>query len=357
MQLKIFIIHTQDLIVRGQKLEILIKNLKAIGKDCGYTVNTTLIIQPDASILQPQIETLQKVVSYDQVGDPDFDKLTQILSLEMLSNFEKHKEVWRKIKNSASESESENDTFYLVLEDDTILLNECVENLKSMLNLIKERSDWDLIMLGLSNSIDPRDKQTLVSTDKLKLFPSKESYLIRKKVATKMLEDFGIYRFTFRIQLSWYIYNNKDIRTFHPLKRVFIDGSKLGLFPSSINSNNVLVFNSEYMFLYEMLSKTKEEIIANMDKINKIYDTVKPLNNPDFQHIYGLIKIKADMLQDGEASLLLAVDQMKATQGILNSRSDLSNNLIELYKHLQPDLDTLLNLPSKYGKDCSLILP
>lgn len=349
--LKIFIIHTSALSIRMQKLEPIIQVLKKSAQNANYRVEIVLIISSDPTSLHSQLEELQKKVSYDKTGNPFFDQCIQVLSLEMISNIEKHKEALKKIVNNKYSSD---DDLYLIIEDDTVILKDCIQNFEDILTLDHKNHEWDIIILGLSKSVNPKDKQDLESLNELnasgKILPSKEAYFIRKNIATKVLSEFENYKFTYRIQLSWIINTGgtggtggtegtgSGLKVYYPRKRTTIDGSKLGLFTSSIHSNNILTYNNEYMQLYKYLTLSKEEIEKNMPAITDLYKSVKNLNSCDFTHLYGLLKIKVDMLKEGEELLLEAIEQVKQSQGLLNSRSDLANNLIELYQHLQNDI-------------------
>jgi len=340
-RLKVFIIHTSILTNRMEKLDPIIKFIKESGKLTGYTVEISMIISPDPGVLYPTLEELQKKISYDKSGNELFDQCIQVLSLEMISNIEKHKDALSKISKY---KDSEED-LYLIIEDDMIILQDCLKNFEELLKLDHKNLDWDLIILGLSKNIATNTPQKLENIKELsdtgKVLPSKEAYFIRKNVATKLLAEFEKYKFTYRIQLSYFIYNNSDIKVYYPSKRTTVDGSKLGLFTSSIHSNNILTFNNEYMQMYNYLSMSKEDIQKNMSNITALYKTVKGLNSCDFTHLYGLLKIKADFLKEGEEILLEALEQIRKSQGLLNGRSDLANNLVELYRHLQTDANPI----------------
>lgn len=342
-RLKVFIIHTSTLTNRMEKLDPIIKFIKESGKKSGYTVEISIIISPDPQVLYPKLEELQNKISYDKSGNELFDQCIQVLSLEMISNIEKHKDALSKI--SISKSKDSDEDLYLIIEDDMVILQDCLKNFEDLLKLDHKKIDWDLIILGLSKNIDTSNTQKLENIKELsdtgKVLPSKEAYFIRKNVATKLLAEFQKYRFTYRIQLSWFIHNNSDIKVYYPSKRTTVDGSKLGLFTSSIHSNNILTFNNEYMQMYNYLSMSKEDIQKNMQSITDLYKTVKGLNSCDFTHLYGLLKIKADSLREGEEILLEALDQVRKSQGLLNGRSDLANNLVELYRHLQTDINPI----------------
>jgi len=350
---KIYVIHSAALTIRLQKFKPVIDIIKTSGQKAGYKVEVILITGSDPSVLQPQLEELQKKVSYDPTGNQIFDQCIQVLSLEMISNIEKHKEALRKI--AASKTSDENGDLHLVLEDDAVILKDCIDNFEDVLKVNHKKHDWDVIIMGLSKTSDGKVKQELENLNELtgsgKILPSKEAYFIRKNVATNILPKFETYKFTYRIQLSWIINEGvgDNMHVYYPRKRTTIDGSKLGLFPSSIHTNNILTYNNEYMQLYKFLSVSKEDIIKNMSVIDSLYKTVKTLNSPDFTHLYGLLKIKVDLLEEGEKILLEAIDQMRESQGILNSRSDLANNLVELYQHLQHDIKPSLAKPSKYA--------
>ena len=106
--------------------------------------------------------------------------------------------------------------------------------------------------------------------------------------------------------------------------------------------------------MYQFVNKSKEEIIANMSQIETIYKSVKMLYSPDFMHLYGLLNIKAGKIEKAEEVLSDAIDKMKSANGVLNSRSDLVNNLIEIYQNMQNDLPDIFKRPSRYSAETVL---
>ena len=184
--------------------------------------------------------------------------------------------------------------------------------------------------------------------DLLKVLPCKESYFITQQTAKAMFDSWTKYRYTMRVQMSWYMKCNPTLRVLYPVQRCFLDGSKVGITPSTLHPNNMLVFNREYMDLYSFLAKPEEEIKRSLPAIQETYKAVEHLRNPDIIHIMGVLLFKAGKLQEAEKVLHLAVEEVKKQQGLLNARSDLLNNFVQLYEHMQTDLKEIFATPSKF---------
>ena len=59
--------------------------------------------------------------------------------------------------------------------------------------------------------------------------------------------------------------------------------------------------------------------------------------------------MKMENYDEAEDVLKLALDQTRQSQGILNNRCDICNNIVNLYEKLQTDIKTISKNPSKYS--------
>ena len=345
----LYVIHTQTLTQRALRVHGTIQELRTAAMQKGYDVKPFLITKHDPDELAPKIAELQKNVTYDEVGNADFDKLRQILSIEVISNIEKHKEAWKRTYEATSDNPRD---LFMVLEDDAFLLPDSIQNFQRVLDALDSAS-WDIMFLGMSMNT-PMSGQEAISFIPVKetapnmILPTKESYLIKQQTARRLLDSYDKYRYSLRGQLSYMLYKAPEIRALHTTHRVTIDGSKLGIFPSAINPSNFLMFNKEYMELFQFLQQDKADVERALPLIRSIYKKIQHLQSPDIMHLYGVLLFKAGKVHDAEDVLNSAVEQMKAQQGLLNSRSDLMSNLINIYQHMQRDLSDLLKTKSVY---------
>lgn len=344
--LYIYLIHTESLTHRAMRVHGAIQALRTVAMKCGYKVKPLIILKPNPTDLQPKLPELNSMVTYDSVGDDMFDSLRQILSVEAISNIEKHKETWERIYETDSQHVKD---LFLVLEDDVFVVPDGLQGFEKVLMHEKENPRiWDLLMLGLcEGGADGQIYRNL--RDLIKVLPCKESYFITQQTAKAMYDSWTKYRYIMRTQMSWYIRSNPSLRVYYPTHRCFLDGSKVGITPSSIHPNNMLIFNREYMDMFSYMSKTPAEIQKDFHKIQSTYKAIEHLRNSDIMHIMGVLTYKTGKVKEAEKILRQAVEENKKQQGILNSRSDLMNNLVQLYEHMQDDLTDIFKTPSKFA--------
>jgi len=341
--LHLFIIHAKSLTIRASRFQTILRTIDDISKN-GLTVKTQFIHQHEPGEIQTKLEELNKLVSYDPIGDADFDNQRYMLSVPIISNIEKHKEAWRYISKLSESSKS----LYLIIEDDALLFPECVNNLRELFQ--KDHSSWDMLSLGLSTTNAQSNADDFINfRDTMRVLPSKEAYCLKPQTAKLFLEQSTNYKFIMRLHLSYLIKQNPNLKVMFLKNRIFIDGSKLGIFPSSIHPTNILIFNSEFVQMHTYVRKTAEEVKKDFSKIERLYKTVENIHSPDAMHMYGILLMKAGRIKDAEEIFTEAIQEMKKQQGFLNNQSELANNLVDLYKVLQKDIDTCDIKTAKYS--------
>ena len=340
--INLFIIHSKHLTLRKNRLQNTLRIIDDIGKKNNFIIKTQFILQHDPDEIQSKIDELNKLVSYDPINDDDFDKQRYMLSVQLISNIEKHKQAWKLIQNMPSNN------LNLIIEDDAILLPECISNFDEFLNI--NDNNWDMIILGLSVNIPSQDSNNFINfRNILKILPSKEAYCLKPSTAKLFLEQSQNYKFTLRLSLSYLIKTNPELKIVFPKKRLFIDGSKLGIVPSSIHPTNVLVFNNEYIQMHQYIHKSPEDIKKNFNEIQKLYKIVENLHNPDIMHLYGVLLKKINRLEEAEEILIEGIQELKKQQGFLNNQSEILNNLVDIYKYMQKDINCIDIKNAKYS--------
>lgn len=137
----------------------------------------------------------------------------------------------------------------LILEDDAMFNAETLEGAIRR-TMESAPDDADLVFLGLPSTRKPDLDGRIVFDDlnehvKVQMLPACDSYLVSLDAIEKLAQNFLPARFITNLQLTWLL-RNKNLRAYSAVPNVFVDGSKLGGFTSSLTPNNHLIWNHVY---------------------------------------------------------------------------------------------------------------
>jgi len=344
--LYIYCIHSQQFNIRALSSQDVIEKLRKTAINNNFIVKIIMILKPDPDDLQPTIEELQKKVKQDNTHSEIFTNYKKPFNIQMISNFEKHKETWKRIYNTIID-DSDN-AFHYVIEDDVYLPQDACDNFSKLLNTLTTLTNkWDMIFSSIPYK-ETNDLE-LININIINIIPSKESYFITQRCARRLYDSFDNYIYIMRVQLSQFLINNYGFNVFFSSKRITIDGSKIGAFPSTIHETNHLIYNMEYMNLHSYLLKDENEIRKDIDTIYKIHKTVDQIKNSDIELLFSKILLKIGKLDEAKNRLLLAIMYAKSNKALLNNRCENINMLIDISGKTQDDLAELIKKPSKYS--------
>lgn len=341
--LTLYVIHTQQLTTRQSRLHGTIQTIRQTAQALGQKYQTILILKPDPQDLMPNIAALNARVSYESVNDPLFDATKHVLNIEEISNLEKHREAWRRIQVLPPNSR------YMVIEDDNILPPENVAHLAVLLQ--QPADTWDFLDLNMSTSADQMTLNPIYQH--AKILTSKQAYMISPKAASLLLRETETIRFTTRVHISHAIQKYKDgdlKKAYFPSKRVMLEGSKVGVYPSSLHANNMPVYNAEYMELWNMWTAAKDDVsVIQESKVRDIFKTVEHVGNSDLFYLYGRILQKLGHTKEALTIWERALEEHGKQQGMMNQQSDLLQDVIRIHESLQSEEVTdCMRMPSKY---------
>jgi len=317
----------------------------------GYKMAPQFITKHNADVID--LVAASARVSYVKTNDPVYDQHLHQLCPEEISNIYKHEEAWGRIAATASNGNSMED-LHLVVEDDVLFNEDCKAAFINLMSIMKAKStsktpDWDMVMCGLAHpqQESSTDFKLWSVSSKFPVLPNKEAYFITPEFAKKAHDYMksNLIRFTTRIFLSWWT-RVVDARVFYPSKRSTIDGSKLGIFPSTIHTNNLLMLNFEFMELLRMYQKPAEEIDQKL--ANELFKRVLHFKSPDAMHIYGAILAKVGRYKDAAEVLEEGCEENIKKQGLLNGTSELLSNALAVHKYMQNDLKEYRKNKSKF---------
>ena len=345
--LKVYMIHDESIVFREEIMNNMLKTLRIACDAIGMRFASVIIKTPTVGSLQANINDLSSKVKYEKMNDPEFDNRMSMLSIEQISNIQKHKEAWSHISN-----DNDDNTVYMVLEDDAFIMNEFANNIVEFLQtlptvLLSSRRMWDICFLGNTQKIETQNTNKLQYTytrNVAKILPSKESYVIVPSITRRLINSFENFRYTLRIHLSWFLHTNQDIRSVFPTKPIILDGSKIGICTTTIHPFNPLVLNREFVELWQM--QNKEDI--TMSQIRTIYKKLEHLKSPDVFHIYAKLLVEKGLYMDADDAFTEAIRLVRMQNGFLNPGSQLLNDAINNCKYFQRDISEYKKKPSKY---------
>lgn len=333
--LHLYVIHSPKLTTRYQRIQQTVQVIRNAAHVCSCELRLNMVTKPEVEHLQDQLQALDARVKYDKVGNETFDNFMSVLSIQELSNYEKHREVWRSVLNHA------NDDLFMVIEDDTFCLPDAPAGLTELLRM--DHSKYDFLSLSISNDNHP-SMEFLDMRGMVTVLPSKDAYMLSKSCAQKLLDQTEKITFSMRIQMSYILHTEASMRVKYPSKRMLLEGSKVGMYPSTLHSNNILIYNQEFMELFQMMQK--EHIDPKV--VRNIYRNVTHIQSADIAHLYGVLLYKAGELKEAQDALLDAVELAQKQQGMLGCTSDILNNTINIHQFTQWDLESIMQQSSKY---------
>lgn len=322
--LHIYILHAKALKDREISISNIVTKLKSyIYKN--ITIGDVYIMASNDPDSIP-IDFIQKSIDYSMINDAKLKVYNQFLKnihVNQLSNTLKHVDSLNKI------IQKQNDDLHLVIEDDVLFSDNVCEAIDSVIGDIK---DQPIIFLGLPSNVHP-DQPIGIIPSTFPIVPVVDSYIIKYNTAKLLCDNFFPIKFTAVFQLN-YLLNKLDIEVFQTNKNVFVNGSKYGMFVSSLNPNNALIFNKDYVTVLEIINK--EQNTLEEDLIIRRLAKESPIStSPDFMYLIAKYTIKEKKYKEAEKLLSDSYNLILAKNGIVNHESSILKDFIRIFKHLQ----------------------
>lgn len=276
----------------------------------------------------------------------EYNNKITLLNENIISNIERHRIIYNYIYKS-----EDDDTYHLILEDDAVIGIDYINNIEEAFEKIanKEYSDWDILFTCLP-CIKQYEKLELINVkDSFKFLMNKSSYFIKKKICKELYDYTNTIKLSHKDILSRFIYENDKYKFMFLNKNSILEGSKLGIVPSSINGNNYLFQNNYYHSLINISNKTNLEK-KDLDESEKIYEeSSKQFLSADMMHIMGIIYYKFNKYDNAKEYFNKALENTKLHDITLFQNSEILNNTINIYQYNQEFLEECKNLKSKYS--------
>lgn len=265
-----------------------------------------------------------------------FDQLVRSMHVKQVSQALKHK--------SAMEAFVAQDTFdtLLVIEDDVL----CGDNIetdlgKAIATFNSRAQDIDALFLGCPTPKAMSDKgvQLAMVNEYFRLLPTCDSYLMNKDGAKKMLANLTPIRFQLNVQYS-YMMHHKEMRMYMITPNVFVNGSKYGVYVSSIEQNNKLFMNQDFNKLVTLNTKTSYTA-AEVEEVKEMAMKMAMKDHPDFQYQFAVFFMRIGQYNIAKQFFDGAYKTYTSNECIMNNESEFLINYTRLFKYMQSDRDTI----------------
>ena len=238
------------------------------------------------------------------------------------------------------------------MEDDIIILNDYINNIKELIDDLKaldvdDLNKWDFLFTCLNVSNNPA---RYVDINELyNIIISKSCYIIRNRdICEELYNNTNIFKLNLKLTLSKII-KDKKYKALSFNKITFVEGSKLGVYTTSVNYNNYLYLNNNYIALKKLSEKTNltDDDITNAEKI---YNDSLNIPSVDIQNIMGIIYYNYKDYKRAKEYMCLSLNNLKRCKGYsIMKNNEIFSNTINIYKYDQDLLEECKKTKSKYS--------
>lgn len=341
-RLHLFVIHPKTLTARDDNLSNTVRVIGTAATECGMDI---LIHQvPQIKPMNILLEEVRSRLEPVPTGFEDIDKMTDSLQMtsELISNWVSHEAahgfILEKMKN---ENESHKNDTFLVIEDDAVSVDKNPGSFVEILKHVVSNKQWDMVFLG-ANIVQTKDN-LLNSLSPDVLLTSKESYFIRPDFANKIKENFKQIRSSLRMMFT-YIARSYPKTVLGVRKAITLDGSKIGIFPSTLHAHSPPTMCSDYSDLIKLCDQASKENATNARAI--FYRGKK--TSPDIMYLYGCFLEKVGK---GDEAIDVWEDAMELKQkmsGCFGHKCQITKKLLDFYiRKNDESLKELVSLPGK----------
>lgn len=342
MILHIYLLITENLNERINNVNLTIETIKTICIKQNIKIIVKIIDKPDNKHIENNIKEYNKRVDYTKYPDNnEYNDLIIQLNINQISNFEKHRMALKNI----IDNENENNNIYMIMEDDIIIGKNYLDNIENMLKNINN-CEWDILFTSM-NTIN--DNRLFVDYGEIyKKLLSKACYFIKPEICKNLYDNMNKFKLKYRNFLCKFITdNNKNCKIKIYNRYTFIEGSKIGIYPSTINPTNYLYFNNLYIDLIKIYIKDE---ITNDDVKNALEIFQKNnFDSPDILNIMCSIFLKYKDYDNAKKYSVLAIKSSIKNKGYLQKNSEILNNSINVWKYDQEMLKECLKIKPKYN--------
>jgi hypothetical protein len=350
IKLNLYVVYSEELENRQATINSSINLIKEICAEKNIEMKINIISEPKKEYINKCISSFNSRVNYEKFPeDTVFNDLISPLNAHQISNFEKHRYIYKYILDNFKNSNG-ND-IHLIMEDDVIILNDYIDNIRNFIDILNmsgnDANNWDILFTCLNITNNP---DTFLNINELyNIIISKSCYIIKNlDLCEKLYNNTNTFKLNIKFTLSKII-KESNYKAMSYNKITFIEGSKLGLYPSSVNPTNYLYLNNNYVMLKQISEKQNltEDDIKNAENI---YSNSLNIASVDIQNIMGVIYYNYKDYKKAKEYMSSSLTNLKKCKGYtIMKNSEILNNSINIYKYEQDMLEECKQSKPKYS--------
>jgi hypothetical protein len=324
----IYVVHATSLVMRKDNVMQLTRLLTS---DTRFDVKMHLMLSHDPNELTK--EQLQSSVELNKFPEehlyaPTWNPHITNMHINQVSNALKHVSCLQKIAGSES-----HDTVHLVIEDDVCYPPDIGDKLYNV--LMQMRRGHDIVFLGFPRLDDNSDTASgmFASVPMNNLFPTCDSYFVTREAAHKLVAGCSPIRMITNKHLT-FACRTKGVSPWYTLPNIFLDGSKVGRFVSTVQANNRLIYNAEYMKSLKTINDEKTGIPELRQCIIDI-ESSGFSNHPDIQFLKAVIHIRLEEYEAAQECFRSADEAYTKNGAMVQGDSEFLRAYMSNFKHLQ----------------------
>lgn len=322
-KLLVCVIHSKKLALRMPTLQPTLNKLQDM---LGYDVKVEVIDKHDPEDIDVNV-IREKIVLENPKSNTIFDQLVRNIHVKHVSQSLKHHEAFDKFVKDQSFNA------LLVLEDDVLATPSIASDLNAAVQLIKSNDNIEVLCLGAPTPKSSSNNKFISMFEHFRFLPSVDSYLVTRKGAEKIHPNFFPIRYQTNVHLS-FLCMKHNVNIVLNVPNIFVNGSKLGVFLSSVDPNNRLFMNQDFNKLVAINAKT---IVDNRDVLD-VEDLIKSgsfKEHPDFQHQLGVFYSKVKNYEKAKEFYDKAYKTFIENDCLLNNESEFLLNYTRVFQHFQ----------------------
>ena len=270
-------------------------------------------------------QELKACTNLDKTGSELFDTVLKNLHVRNVSNALKHFQAFKEIAACTNE-----DAIHVVLEDDILYGSAVFENLVKIFEVLPKTAD--MVFLGLPMANNGSTNPFALFSEMYNIAPSCESYIISKAFATHLAANFLPIKFSTNVHLTYKLQGRPNVFVTKP--NLFIDGSKFGAFPSTVETNNTLFMNPTYHKLAVIVKKESVSKVEE-DEFESLMAQCNVPNHPDVLFLKAVLKKRLGHLEESKTIHETIYQALKEHHGVFSNESEFLKSYIDLFRLTQ----------------------
>jgi len=355
IRLNIYLVYSEELENRRTTINSCVSLVKDICQQKNIEMKLHVISEPGKQHINTHISAFNSRVNYDKFADSTsiYNELIMPLNACQISNFEKHRYIYKLIASTKDNRDNTVKDLHMIMEDDIIILKDYIENICGLLDDLNAddgagaSTDWD-ILFNCLNVVNNPDKYININ-QLYNIIISKACYIIKNAdMCEKLYDVTNTFKLNLKLTLSKFL-KDHNYTAMSYNKITFIEGSKLGLYTSSVNPNNYLFLNNNYIALKQIAEKKEitEEDMANAEKIYKDSQNIPSI---DIQALMGVIYLNNKNYKKAKEYMNGSLTSLKKCKGYsIMKNNEILNNTINVYQYEQDMLKECLAVTPKYS--------